>query len=463
MTVDSPFNRDPQIALSVLEQRFGERLSRASAVRAHHSHTTSWIAPQLPDAVLFATSTADVAAAVAICAAHRLPVIPFGVGSSLEGHVNAPYGGLSIDMSQMNAVVQVCPEDLIAVVQPGVTRTALNAALRDTGLFFPIDPGADASLGGMASTRASGTNAVRYGTMRDAVQALEVVAADGAVIRTGGRAKKSSTGYDLTRLFVGAEGTLGVITELTVRLYGQPEAISGGVCPFPSIKAACDAVIMTIQAGVPVARIELLDAMQVRACNAYSALTLQEAPTLFLEFHGSPAGVEEQSALFRDIAADCGGGEFVWATRAEDRTKLWTARHNAYWASRALKPGWDGVSTDVCVPISQLADCVEETRVDMEAHAILAPLVGHVGDGNFHMLVLTDPAEPQQREAAEAFIGRLNERAIRMGGTCSGEHGIGQGKRKYLELEHGSGALAMMRAIKATLDPYGIMNPGKML
>ncbi|SDU26604.1 FAD-binding oxidoreductase [Stappia sp. ES.058] len=450
------------IALQLLAQRFGDRFSAAGALREQHAHTTTWLPNQAPDAVIFAHSTEEVAEAVRICAEHKVPVIAFGTGSSLEGHVNAPAGGVSIDMSQMDDVLQVNAEDLDCTVQAGVTRTRLNEHLRDTGLFFPIDPGADASLGGMAATRASGTNAVRYGTMKDAVMALTVVMADGTIVHTGGRARKSSAGYDLTRLLVGSEGTLGIITEVTLRLHGIPEAVSGGVCPFPDLDSACNAVIMTIQCGLPVARIELLDAMQIRASNAYSKLDLAETPTLFVEFHGTPDGVREQSELFGEIARDNGGGEFVWATKAEDRTRLWTARHDAYWAALGLRPGAKGVSTDVCVPISRLAECIGETNRDIEALGLTAALVGHVGDGNFHVLVLVDTDNPKEIETTEDFIERMNWRAIEMGGTCTGEHGVGQGKMKYLAREHGAG-LDVMRAIKVALDPDNILNPGKIV
>jgi D-lactate dehydrogenase (cytochrome) len=450
------------VALQVLAQRFGERFSAAAAVREQHAHTTTWLPNQAPDAVIFAHSTEEVAEAVRICAEHKVPVIAFGTGSSLEGHVNAPAGGVSIDMSQMDKVLQVNAEDLDCTVQAGVTRTRLNEHLRDTGLFFPIDPGADASIGGMAATRASGTNAVRYGTMKDAVMALTAVMADGTVVHTGGRARKSSAGYDLTRLLVGSEGTLGIITEVTLRLHGIPEAVSGGVCPFPDLESACNAVIMTIQCGLPVARIELLDAMQIRASNAYSKLDLSETPTLFVEFHGTPDGVREQSELFGEIARDSGGGDFVWATKAEDRTKLWKARHDAYWAAMGLRPGAKGVSTDVCVPISRLAECIGETNRDIDTMGLTAALVGHVGDGNFHVLVLVDTDNPKEIETTEDFIERLNWRAIEMGGTCTGEHGVGQGKMKYLAREHGAG-LGVMRAIKTALDPDNILNPGKIV
>ena len=391
-----------------------------------------------------------------------MPVIPFGVGSSLEGHTNAPGGGVSIDLLRMNKVLAVHPEDLDCVVQPGVTRQMLNEHLRDTGLFFPIDPGAEASLGGMAATRASGTNAVRYGTMRDNVINLTAVFPDGSIVKTGHRAKKSSAGYDLTRLLIGSEGTLGVITELTLKLYGIPEAIAGGVCPFPSVEAACNAVILTIQSGIPVARIELLDALQVRACNAYSKLDLPETPTLFVEFHGTPASVQEQSEQFGAISAEFGAGEFFWETTPEARNKLWKARHDVYWACVGLRPGTKAVATDVCVPISRLAECVTATAADIERERLVAPIVGHVGDGNFHVTMMVDIEDADEVERAEAFVGRLNLRAIEMDGTCTGEHGVGQGKMKYLAAEHGKG-LDVMRAIKRAIDPDNIMNPGKIV
>lgn len=446
--------------LRALRDRFGDRLQTGEAMRAQHAHTTTYIAGQLPDGVVFAESAEDVKIVVQIAAAHRIPIIPFGVGSSLEGHVNAPNGGISLDMSRMNRIIEVNPEDMDCTVEPGITREALNAQLRDTGLFFPIDPGANASIGGMASTRASGTNAVRYGTMRDNVIAVTAVTASGEEIRTARRARKSSAGYDLTRLFVGAEGTLGVITSVTLRLAGIPQAVSGGVCAFKTIHDACSAVIMTIQMGIPVARIELLDALQIRACNAYSGLNYPETPALFLEFHGTEAGVREQAALFADIAEECGGGTFAWETDPEARARLWKARHNAYWAALQLRPGAGAVSTDVCVPISKLAECVEETQRDIIETGLIAPIVGHAGDGNFHVLVLMDMADTLEIERAEAFIGRLNARALAFDGTCTGEHGIGQGKMRYLPMELG-GSVDLMRSIKRSLDPHDIMNPGK--
>jgi D-lactate dehydrogenase (cytochrome) len=450
-------------AISELAALFGNRLVTSTAVRQQHANTLTWIENQPPDAVIYPQDTDDVSAAVKICARHGVPVIPFGTGTSFEGHTNAPLGGVSIDTSMMKKIIAVHPEDLDVVLEPGVTRKELNEHLRDVGLFFPIDPGADASIGGMAATRASGTNAVRYGTMKDNVLALKIVTASGEVVVTSRRARKSSAGYDLTRLVVGSEGTLGIITEVTLKLQGIPEAISGGVCPFPSVRAACDATIMTIQTGLPVARIELLDAMQVRACNLYSKLTLPETPMLFVEFHGTEAGVKEQSERFGEIAAEFGGGPFEWATRAEDRTRLWQARHDAYWAAMGLRPGAKGVSSDVCVPISRLADCVEATQADIAASGLIAPIVGHVGDGNFHVLPLVDPDDPAEVEAATQFLKRLVERALDMEGTCTGEHGVGQGKMKYLAAEHGEGALDMMRMIKRALDPQNLMNPGKIV
>jgi D-lactate dehydrogenase (cytochrome) len=446
--------------LGILKQSFGERFQTGQSFREQHAHTTTYLPAQLPDGVVFVESADDVKAVVRACAEHRVPVVPFGIGSSLEGQVNAPSGGISIDFSRMNKVLRVSPADLDVTVEPGITREELNRELRDTGLFFPIDPGANASVGGMAATRASGTNAVRYGTMKDNVLSLTVVAADGEEIRTAQRARKSSAGYDLTRLFVGSEGTLGVITSVTLRLQGIPEKIGGGVCAFPSVKAACDAVIMTIQMGIPVARIELLDDVQMRACNAYSKFSYPEKPTLFLEFHGTEETVALQSAQFAEIATECGGDEFLWTANAEERAKLWNARHNAYWASRALAPELDGLSTDVCVPISRLAECVAETQADIAEQGLLAPIVGHAGDGNFHVLVLFDGKDPASVDKVESFIARLNHRALSMDGTCTGEHGVGQGKMSFLKEELG-GAVELMRTIKRGLDPDNIFNPGK--
>jgi D-lactate dehydrogenase (cytochrome) len=446
-----------------LAAQFGNRMVTSQAVREQHAHTTTWIANQPPDAVVFPQNTDDVAQVVRLCAAERVPVIPFGAGTSLEGQVNAPRGGISLDFRDMNRILAIHAEDLDCVIEPGVTRKQLNEYLRDQGLFFPIDPGADASLGGMASTRASGTNAVRYGTMKDNVLALKVVLANGEVMTTACRARKSSAGYDLTRLMVGAEGTLGVITELTLKLSGIPEAISAGVCPFPSVEAACNATIMTIQSGIPVARIELLDELQVRAQNAYSKLTMPEQPLLLLEFHGSEAGVAEQAERFGEIAQELGGGPFEWATRAEDRTRLWQARHDAYWAQCALRPGSKALASDVCVPISRLAECVTETQRDIAASQLIGPIVGHVGDGNFHVGILVDLDDKAEVTRVESFLERLVERALAMDGTCSGEHGVGQGKMKYLKAERGEAALDCMRAIKHALDPLNIMNPGKIV
>lgn len=451
------------LAVAALSARFGNKVVTSQAVREQHAHTTTGVGNEPPDAVVFAASTEDVQAIVRICAAHGVPVIAFGAGTSLEGHVNAPFGGVSIDLTEMKEILAVHAEDLDCVVQPGVTRKQLNDYLRDQGLFFPLDPGADASLGGMAATRCSGTNAVRYGTMKDNVLSLKVVLASGEVMTTARRAKKSAAGYDLTRLMIGSEGTLGIITEVTLKLHGIPEAIAGGVCPFPSVEAACNATIMTIQSGIPVARIELLDDVQVRASNAYSKLTLPETPMLFVEFHGSPASVAEQSERFGEIAVEFGGGPFEWATRAEDRTRLWQARHDGFWAGCALRPGAKALSTDVCVPISRLAECVTETQRDIAETGLVAPILGHVGDGNFHLTLLVDLADADEVKRAKGLAGRLVERALAMEGTCTGEHGIGQGKIKYLAAEHGAVTLGAMRAIKQALDPQGIMNPGKII
>ncbi|OWZ94304.1 FAD-binding oxidoreductase [Sinorhizobium sp. LM21] len=443
-----------------LSARFRDRFQTGEAIRAQHAHTTTYIPAQLPDGVLFAEGAGDVREIVQIAARHKVPLIPFGTGSSLEGHINAPHGGISVDLSRMNKVLEVNAEDLDCRVEPGITREELNTYLRDTGLFFPIDPGANASIGGMASTRASGTNAVRYGTMKDNVLALTVVTADGREIRTAHRARKSSAGYDLTRLFVGAEGTLGIITSITLRLQGIPEVISGGVCPFPTIEDACNAVILTIQSGIPVARIELLDALQMKACNGYSGLSYQETPTLFVEFHGSPESVELQARQFGEIASEFGASDFLWTTNPEERARLWKARHNAYWAQKSLIPGAAILSTDVCVPISRLAECVAATQEDSAAHGLTAPIVGHAGDGNFHVGLLFDDKDPADVARAEAFVERLNARALAMDGTCTGEHGIGQGKMPFLEAELGD-ALDLMRQIKHSLDPDNIFNPGK--
>ncbi len=450
-------------AMDVLRQRFGPRLETGLALREQHGHTTTWLRNQPPDAVLMPTTTEEVQDIVRICADHLVPIIPFGTGTSLEGHVNAPAGGISVDTSAMNQILSVHPEDMDVVLQPGVTRKALNTHLRDTGLFFPIDPGADASLGGMAATNASGTCAVRYGTMKDNVLALKAVLPSGEILTTAARARKTSAGYDLTRLMVGSEGTLGLITELTLRLQGIPEATSAATCSFPTVRDACDAVIATIQYGLPVARIELLDALQVKAVNAYSKLSLPETPLLLLEFHGTEGGVTEQAEVFGEIAADNGGTGFVFTTREEDRNKLWQARHDAYWASLQLRPGAKGISTDVCVPVSRLADCVGEAQDKAAEMGIIAPVVGHVGDGNFHMLLLIDMSDANEVARADRYVGWLNNVAIGMGGTCTGEHGIGQGKAPYLEKELGTPAVDMMATIKAAVDPLNIMNPGKIV
>ncbi|MEK6296458.1 MAG: FAD-linked oxidase C-terminal domain-containing protein, partial [Paraburkholderia tropica] len=429
--------------------------------RAHHGRDESRFDPQLPDAVVFAQSTEDVQTIVKLCARHNVPIIPYGNGSSLEGHLLAVQGGVSIDLSQMNRVLSINAEDLTVTVEPGISRKQLNEALRDTGLFFPIDPGADASIGGMSATRASGTNAVRYGTMRENVLGLTAVLADGRVIKTGTRARKSSAGYDLTRLFVGSEGTLGVITEITVRLYPQPEAVSAAVCAFPSMAEAVRAVIETIQMGVPIARVEFIDALAVRAINKHSNLGLREKHTLFFEFHGTEAGVAEQAQTVQELAAQNGGEGFEWATRPEDRSRLWNARHSAYFAMLQLKPGCRAVTTDVCVPISRLAECVAETEVDLKASALPCPIVGHVGDGNFHVAILIDPDKPDEIDEAERLNHRIVQRAIRMDGTCTGEHGVGLHKMDFLVEEHGADTVDTMRAIKHALDPHNLMNPGK--
>ncbi|MBX3596870.1 MAG: FAD-binding protein [Rhizobiaceae bacterium] len=444
----------------ILKQRFGERFHLSGSVREQHGHTTTYIPNQIPDGVVFPESVGEVQDIVRACSEFRVPIIPFGTGTSLEGHVNAPGGGISVDTSRMNRILGVNSEDLDCVVEPGVTREQLNTHLRDSGLFFPIDPGANASLGGMAATRASGTNAVRYGTMRENVLALTAVMPDGRAISTASRARKSSAGYDLTRLLVGSEGTLGLITSLTLRLAGIPQAISGGVCAFPSVEAACKAVIMTIQMGIPVARIELVNQLQMKAMIAYSKLNYPESPCLFVEFHGSESGVAEQAETFGEIASEVGGGPFLWTSVAEERNELWKARHNAYWAAQSLRPGSKALSTDVCVPISRLAQCIAETEEDIKRSGLIAPIVGHVGDGNFHVLVLMNPDDFKEIEEAEEFVGRLNERAISMEGTCTGEHGIGQGKIAYLRRELGE-AVDFMLSLKAVIDPHNIMNPGK--
>ncbi len=447
-------------AIAALRHLFGERLSTSTGVRDHHAKDESWHHPHRPDAVVFPDSTQEVAEIVRICAAHQTPVVAFGTGTSLEGNVIPHRGGVVVDLANMNKVLRVSTADLDVTVQARVTRKELNAFVRDQGLFFPIDPGADASLGGMAATRASGTNAVRYGTMRENVLALTVVLADGRIIRTARRARKSAAGYDLTRLFVGSEGTLGIITEVTLRLYGIPEAMAAAVCSFESLEGAVNAVIQTIQLGVPVARIELLDDVQMDSLNRFSKMNHPVKNTLFIEFHGTDAAVKEQAEMVQATAAEHGGGEFKWALKAEERNALWTARHDVTYANKALRPGCEIWATDVCVPISRLAECILETKKDMQRSTLIAPLVGHVGDGNFHLGFLIMRDDPKELEEAERLNDRLVMRALSMDGTCTGEHGVGLGKRKFLVAEHGE-AVSVMRQIKQALDPLNILNPGK--
>ena len=450
-----------RLCVNKIQEEFGQQFSNSKSILEQHTHTMTIHESELPDGVVFAESKEDVQKVVKICNEFKCPIIPFGVGSSFEGHLNAPYGGISIDMNNMNKILTVHHEDLLVVVQPGVTREQLNTHLRDTGLFFPIDPGANASLGGMTATRASGTNAVRYGTMKDNVIALEVVTPDGQIIKTANKARKSSAGYDLTRLMVGSEGTLGVTTEITLKLYGIPELIAGGRVSFPSVKDATDAVIMTVQAGIPVARIEFLDIAQVKAVNSYSKTNLPEAPLLLLEFHGSEKSVKEQSELFGEIASDHGGNDFEWTSNNEDRNKLWKARHDAYWSCKAVRPEAEIYSTDVCVPISKLSDCIIETIEDMEKNELIGPIVSHAGDGNFHVALLIDKKNQVELDKLDSFLVRISERAIRMNGTCTGEHGVGQGKRKYMLKELGN-AVDVMKKVKNAFDPNKIMNPGKL-
>ncbi len=449
-----------KLCVKKIQEEFGQQFSRSKSILEQHTHTMTIHESELPNGVVFAESKEDVQKVVRICNEFKCPIIPFGVGSSFEGHLNAPYGGISIDMNNMNKILTVHQEDLLVVVQPGVTREQLNTHLRDTGLFFPIDPGANASLGGMTATRASGTNAVRYGTMKDNVIALEVVTPDGQIIKTANKARKSSAGYDLTRLMVGSEGTLGITTEITLKLYGIPEVIAGGRVSFASVKDATDAVIMTVQAGIPVARIEFLDVAQVKAVNSYSKTNLPEAPLLLLEFHGSKKAVEEQSELFSEIASDFGGNDFEWTSNNEERNKLWKARHDAYWSCRSVRPEAEIYSTDVCVPISKLSDCITETIEDMEKNELIGPIVSHAGDGNFHVALLIDKNSKTELDKLDSFLIRISERAIRMNGTCTGEHGIGQGKRKYMLKELGN-AVDVMKKVKNAFDPKKIMNPGK--
>jgi len=455
--------RSVETVIAILRQRFSDRVQTGEAICAQHGHTLTWIKNQPPDVVVWPNSTEEVADIVQIAAQHRVPVIPFGAGTSLEGHVNAPKGGISLDFSNMNQVLEVNERDLDCVVQPGVSRRAINEHLRDMGLFFPIDPGAEeATLGGMAATRASGTNAVRYGTMRDNVLNMTVVMADGSIVKTGGRARKSAAGYDLTRLLIGSEGTLGIITELTVRLYGIPETILAAVCPFKTLDGACNTVIQAIQLGLGLARMELLDEMQLYAINKHSKTSYEESPTLFLEFHGTPVSARDQVEQFKEIAEAEGALRFDWAEREEDRSQMWKARHEVYWAVRSTWPGKETLATDVCVPISRLAECVLETKQDIESIGLVAPIVGHVGDGNFHTSPVFDSSDDEERKKVEGFLGRLADRAIAMDGTCTGEHGIGQGKIKYLEAELGAG-VDIMRQIKQALDPLNILNPGKIV
>ncbi len=451
-----------EVALGVLKQLFGDRLQTNQSLREQHSHTTTYIPSQLPDAVVFPHKTEEVAEIVRICAQHKVPVVPFGTGTSLEGGVNAPAGGISVDLMHMNDIISVNSDDLDVTLQPGVTREELNIHLRDQGLFFPIDPGANASLGGMAATRASGTNAVRYGTMRDNVINVTAVMPDGKIIKTGNRARKSSAGYDLTRLLVGSEGTLGIITELTLKLYGIPENISAGICQFETVEAACQTTILAMQAGIPMARIELLDSLMTKITNEYNDLSYDEKPTLMLEFHGTDNGVAEQTQMFNEIAGDFGGSDIQWVSTVEDRNRLWKARHDAYPAMLAHRPGCQGIATDACVPISRLAECLRETIADVERLDLVAPIIGHVGDGNFHVSPLVDMSDSEEVARAETMIERLNLRTIAMEGTCTGEHGIGQGKRRFLKLEHGTG-VDVMAAIKMAIDPDNIMNPGKVV
>jgi D-lactate dehydrogenase (cytochrome) len=449
--------------IAAARQFLGERLTLNDAIRQQHSRGEDTTAPTLPDGVAFVETTEEVSRLLALCHAHAVPVTPFGAGTSLEGHVNPVHAGLSLDLSRMAAIEEVNAEDMDCLIGPGVTRQQLNEHLRDQGLFFPVDPGSHCTIGGMCATRASGTNAVRYGTIRENVLGLEVVLADGRVITTGGRTRKAANGYDLTRLFIGSEGTLGVITRIRLRLHGIPEATSAAVCQFPDLASAVNTVIATMQLGVPVARIELLDEVQMAACIAYSKLEgMAPVPTLFLEFHGTEAGVAEQAASVEALATDHGGSGFAWARDAEARNKLWKARHDAYWAGIAYRPGKRGITTDVCVPISRLAEALLGAKADIEASGFEAPIVGHVGDGNFHTIILVEEGNAEEMERAWALDRQIVRRALALGGTCSGEHGVGLGKREFLLEEHGAEALAVMRSLKATMDPKGILNPGKM-
>ena len=454
--------KDREAVFAALEDWLGNRFSQAPAQCEQHGHTLTWIENQPPEAVAFPHSADEVVRIVKLCAEKRVPIIAFGAGTSLEGHLNAPYGGLALDVSQMDRILRVNAEDMDCEVEAGVRRKALNESLRDTGLFFPVDPNADATLGGMASTRASGTNTVRYGTMRENVMNVTAVLANGEIVKTGQRARKSSAGYDLTRLLVGSEGTLGIITQLTLRLYGLPEAVVAAICPFAGLEGACKAAAAAIQLGLGVARIELLDALQIRISNLYSKLTLPEVPTLFLEFHGTPAGTQEQVEIFSALAEENGGGPLSHAAKPEERVRLWQARHDAYWAQRSYGAGRSAYVTDVCVPISNLAACVKETLADIEELRLTAPIVGHVGEGNFHALPLVDLSDADEVRRAKIFSERVVQRALAYEGTCTGEHGIGQGKKVYLAAEAGAG-IEVMRAIKQALDPYSILNPGKIM
>lgn len=459
----SPGTADVATALAILRQRFGERFQAGEAVRRQHGHTLTWLPNQPPDAVVWPDNTEDVQEVVRIAATHRVPIIPFGAGTSLEGHLNAPRGGISLDFSRMNRILTVNDRDLDATVEAGVSRKQLNDHLRDMGLFFPVDPGAEeATIGGMSATRASGTTAVRYGTMRENVLNVTAVMADGSVIRTARRARKSSAGYDLTKLLVGSEGTLGIMTEVTVKLYGVPESILAAVCPFETVEGACNSVIMAIQLGLGLARMEFIDEANVRVLNEQAKLNLPVKPMLFLEFHGTEAGTRDQVRIFEEIARGEGAIRFDWAEKEEDRRRLWKARHESYWSVKTAHPGREAIATDVCVPISRLAECLAETMEDIRASGLSAPIVGHVGDGNFHTMPMVDMSNPKEIAAAELLIEKMAKRAIAMEGTCTGEHGVGQGKMKYLKAEHGP-ALATMRAIKHALDPENILNPGKIL
>ena len=449
------------LAISALETLLGDRLSTGESIREIHGRDEAYSTPALPDAVAFPESTEEVSKIMKICSQFQVPVVPFGIGTSLEGHVIPINGGISVDTSRMNKVLEIHESDLDAVVQPGVSRTQLNDELRATGLMFTVDPGADATLGGMAATRASGTNTVRYGTMRENVMALEVVLPDGTIIQTGSRARKSSAGYDLTHLFVGSEGTLGIITELTVRLFGQPETILAATCAYETVDDAVNTVIMAIQMGIPLARVELLDEMQMKGMNIFNPdLNLPEKPHLFLEYHGSGASVKEQVELFEGVGEEFGVSDFTWATKVEDRNRLWAARHNAYYAGKSLRKGCESVVTDCCVPVSELANCISRTKELIQDAGMIAPIVGHVGDGNFHLLILFDPKDPDEFVRAKSLASEVNRVALSFGGTVTGEHGVGTGKKEYMLEEHGN-AYALMTTLKRVVDPNNIMNPGK--